>query len=84
MYMYTTIQKSGIDNTLNWSKVTFYSSKNSVKCIRFHKIIKQHIIDNKKCFFSAPNQHIIMISQGSGDTEDWSNDAQNAALPSQE
>ncbi len=26
------------------------------------------------------NHHIIMISEGSCDTEDWSNDAENAAL----
>ncbi len=26
------------------------------------------------------NQHIIMISEGSCDTEDWSNDAENSAL----
>jgi len=30
-----------------------------------------------------PNQY-IMISEGSCDTEDWSNDAENSALPSQE
>ncbi len=28
--------------------------------------------------------HIRMISEGSCDTEDWSNDAENSALPSQE
>ncbi len=28
----------------------------------------------------AANQHIIMISEGSRDTEDWSNDAENTAL----
>ncbi len=28
----------------------------------------------------AANQHIIMISEGSCDTEDWSNDAENSAL----
>jgi len=32
----------------------------------------------------AANQHIRMISEGSCDTEDWSNDAENSALPSQE
>ncbi len=32
----------------------------------------------------AANQHIRMISEGSCDTEDWSNDAENVALPSQE
>ncbi len=30
------------------------------------------------------NQHIRMISEGSYDTEDWSNDAENSALSSQE
>ncbi len=33
----------------------------------------------KKCFLSA-NHHIRMISEGSYDTEDWSNDAENIAL----
>ncbi len=28
----------------------------------------------------AANQHIRMISEGSCDTEDWSNDAENSAL----
>ncbi len=28
----------------------------------------------------AANQHIVMISEGSCDTEDWSNDAENKAL----
>ncbi len=32
----------------------------------------------------ASNQYIRMISEGSYDTEDWSNDAENSALPSQE
>ncbi len=32
----------------------------------------------------APNQHIKMISEGSCHTEDWSNDAENSALTSQE
>jgi len=27
-----------------------------------------------------PNHPIIMISEGSCDTEDWSNDAENSAL----
>ncbi len=30
--------------------------------------------------FLTPNQHIIMISEVSCDTEDWSNDAENTAL----
>jgi len=32
----------------------------------------------------AANQHIRMISEGSCDNEDWSNDAENSALASQE
>jgi len=42
-----------------------------------HRNIKQHnwfiIIMNVSW---APNQHIIMISEGSCDTVDWSNDAE--------
>ncbi len=38
------------------------------------------IIRNVCC---AANQHIRMISEGSCDTEDWSNDAENSTLPSQ-
>ncbi len=30
--------------------------------------------------FKEANQHIRMISEGSCDTEDWSNDAENSAL----
>ncbi len=30
----------------------------------------------------AVNQHIRKISEGSCDTEDWSNDAENSDLPS--
>ncbi len=50
--------------------------------------IKQHnffstliLIRNVSC---VPNQHIIIISERSCDTEDWSNDAENSALPPQE
>ncbi len=35
--------------------------------------------DGDKCSWAA-NQHIRMISEGSCDTEDWSNDAENTAL----
>ncbi len=48
---------------------SFYSSKN----------ISMLIIRN----ICAPNQQITMISEGSCDTEDWSNDAKNSILPSQ-
>ncbi len=33
--------------------------------------------------FLAVNEYIRMISEGSCDTEDWSNDAEDPALPSQ-
>ncbi len=33
---------------------------------------------------NGANQNIRVISEGSCDTEDWSNDAENSALPSQE
>ncbi len=36
-------------------------------------------IDNNNVSWAA-NQHIRMISEGSCDTEDWSNDADNSAL----
>ncbi len=31
-------------------------------------------------YWSSANQHIRVISEGSCDTEDWSNDAENTAL----
>ncbi len=85
-------------NALNWLNVivkTFYNvtkdfyfylnvaSKNPEKQDHgFHKNIKQVLIIR---FFSwAANQHIEMISEGSCDTEDWRNDAENSALSSQE
>ncbi len=34
----------------------------------------------KSCISWVPNHHIRMISEGSCDTEDWSNDAKNSAL----
>ncbi len=45
--------------------------------------IKESIkIDHNKKYVSwAPNQNIRMISEESLDTEDWSNDAENSALP---
>ncbi len=65
---------------------TFCSSKNPEKGIYhgFHKNIKQHNCLQlwlKKIY--PPNQHIRMFSEGSCDTEDWNNDAENSALPSQ-
>ncbi len=41
--------------------------------------------NNKKCYWSTElDQHIRLISEGSCDTEDWSNDAKKSALSSQE
>ncbi len=38
-----------------------------------------NIYNNKNVSWSA-NQHISVISEGSCDTEDWSNDAENTVL----
>ncbi len=59
--------------------------KLSIKRIHsFHKIIISSTtvsnIDNNKNVSWAANQYIRMISEGSCDTEDWSNDATNSAL----
>ncbi len=40
-----------------------------------------NIDNNQKMYITwAANQYIRMISEGSCDTEDWSNDAENSAL----
>ncbi len=57
-----------------------YSSKNPEKN-EAAQLFSTLIIRN---ISSEANQNIIMISEGSCDTEDWSNDAENSALPSQE
>ncbi len=38
------------------------------------------VTDSSKKRFWAANRHIRMISEGSCDTEDWSNDAENSVL----
>ncbi len=52
----------------------------------FHKHIKQIclLFSALIIIINVSNQHIIIISEGSCDTEDWSNAAENTALPSQE
>ncbi len=52
-----------------------------MKMISFHNNVKQHnnIDNNQKCFLSSIS-HIRLISEGSCDTEGWSNDAENSAL----
>ncbi len=54
-------------------------------------LIIQELWKNKKTFITVSNidnnKHQInirMTSEGSCNTEDWSNDAENTALPSQE
>ncbi len=58
----------------------FYSSKNTknkiVVSIKIWSSTVFNIDNNNKCFL-ASNQHIRMVSEGSCDTEDWSNDAEN-------
>ncbi len=50
------------------------------RLVRPVTIIIINIYDNKKKKSLAENQHIRMISEGSCDTEDWSNDAEISAL----
>jgi len=42
-----------------------------------HSCFKQIMIGNVSC---TANQHIRLISEGSCDTEAWSNDAENAVF----
>ena len=53
--------------------LTFYSSKNPEKSITGFKKYKAAQLFPMLII----NQHIRMISEGSCDTEDWSNDAEN-------
>ncbi len=53
--------------------LTLYSSKILNTVSQVTKTIKHH-----NCF--PINHHIRMISEGSWDTEDWRNDAENSAL----
>ncbi len=54
---------------------TFYSKKPE----KLYSAVFNIIIIILNVFWSA-NQNIRMISEGSCDTEDWSNDAENSAL----
>ncbi len=66
-----------------WCLLNFYPSESSkkMKMSPFHKKYGQKQLfstfDNVSW---AANQYIRMISEGSCDTEDWSNDAENTAL----
>ncbi len=53
--------------------LTLYSSKKKVSCSK-----KQY--EAAKQFEHIINQHIRMLYEGSCDTEDWSNDAENSWL----
>ncbi len=57
------------------------------------KFLAMHFTNQKLSFdtratydlwLCGPGSHIRMIFEGSCDTEDWSNDAENIYLPSQE
>jgi len=59
---------------------TFYLSKNrNKKDYAFHKsgTTVLNIDNKKKGFLSTKSKHIRLISEGSCETEDWSNDAEN-------
>jgi len=46
-------------------------------------MVSTKILETKlRRIVTAVNQHIKMISEGSCDTEDWSNNAENSALSS--
>ncbi len=55
----------------SWEKKPHGFHKKYLSAQEFSTLI---IIHNVSC---AANQHIRMISEGSCDTEDWSNDAEN-------
>ncbi len=56
--------------------LTFYSSKNQRKSVTGSKTF----LSSTTVSTLIRNQYIRMISGGSCDTEDWSNDAENSAL----
>ncbi len=63
---------------------SFYSSKDiSLFLQKMSSSITVFNFDNKKVSW-APKQHIKMISEGSCDTEDWSNDFWRFIFASQE
>ncbi len=61
--------------------VTFFSSKDLENASQFpQKYEAAQLFSILIIIINASNQHIRMISEGSCDTEDWSNDAGNSAL----
>ncbi len=59
-------------NSFLWCKTEFSASYEAAQLFSTLKAIRN--------ISWAANQHIRMISEGSCDTEDWSNDAENSAL----
>ncbi len=61
---------------------TFYSSKSPEKKVSPfpQKFQAAQLFSSLIIIALLANQHIRMISEGSCDTEDWSNDAENTAL----
>ncbi len=57
--------------------LTLYPSKNQIK---MYHMFQKTISSSTTVSTLKINQHIIIISDGSCDTEDWSNDAENSAL----
>ncbi len=62
--------------------VLFKNSEKVSVCMKILFVCMKIFIDtdNNKNVSWAVNLHIRMISEGSCDTEDWSNDAKNSAL----
>jgi len=61
---------------MNPEKSIRFQKKNIYIYIYIYRAAQLSKIDNNW----VSNQHIRMISEGSCDTEDWSNDAENSAL----
>ncbi len=59
---------------LHW----YYGDFSALNSVFLHMLV--FYIDNIRNVYLAANQYIIMISEGSCDSEDWSNDAKNSAL----
>ncbi len=92
VFIYSTIQKFSVSRfCIQQRCITFILKLQKIHLKRFktfelsnhhfHKMFSTLIIIRYVSW--SANQHIRMISEGSCDTEDWSNDAENSALPSQ-
>ncbi len=68
------------------SNADLFNSSNNPDFLKSQKYKAAQLFNNdnnKKCFLSTKSAYQI-ISEGSCDSEDWSNDAENSALPLQE